>query len=163
MPTFTWSHWQVLPAYAKLDSAKAVKAARDDAGVLVWGWSSCRSVGAFTGRRHRSLCCRCLNPKCGLAQPCVHTQIYCRSKPRPGLESAPASPLAQPAQPPALPPPLLPPPEVLVLAYLEDEKGEEFKTFAHVADALRNGEGGGCSRLGRVAMVRSCEVLGTVS
>ncbi|PRW59419.1 disulfide isomerase-like 1-2 [Chlorella sorokiniana] len=50
---------QVLPAYVKLESAKAIKAARDDA-------------------------------------------------------------------------------EVLVLAYLEDEKGEEFKTFTQVAEALRN-------------------------
>ncbi len=45
-----------------------------------------------------------------------------------------------------------------MLAYLEDEKGEEFKTFAHVADALRNGAWGGLSRLRRVAMVGSCAV-----
>ncbi len=45
MPNLHLSHLQVLPAYAKLDSAKAVKAARDDAGALGWCCSKFRAIG----------------------------------------------------------------------------------------------------------------------
>lgn len=54
-------------------------------------------------------------------------------------------PTCEPEHLPPLPSPPSPPlwTEVLVLAYLDKEDGAEFKTFAEVANALRNGEPGG--------------------